>query len=302
MFKGIRYVLRNVDINGGDAGGATAAENAPTSLVDAVSSADTQGVETKSSESSLLSNSQTESGSNTETPETTPFPEKFLVKKDDGSIDTEASSRKLAEGYNHLAKKMGETGGVVPDSAEGYKIDFNPQELGLPESITPELVQNDADFKAFAEEAHKAGFTNEQINLIAGRYATMAQTLIERRDEYDMAECQKALAETWTTPDEMAKGVQNAQRAFNRFAAEQDKGLIDIIGNNPIVVRLLSNVGALMKEDSPARNVQPSESRETIKSIMQSPAYLDDKHPDHAKVMQQVSQYYQQAYGDTEYY
>lgn len=301
MFKGIRYVLRNVDINGGDAGGATAAENAPTSLVDAVASAN-QGGETKSSESSLLSNSQTESGSNTETPETTPFPEKFLVKKDDGSIDTEASSRKLAEGYNHLAKKMGETGGVVPDSAEGYKIDFNPQELGLPESITPELVQNDADFKAFAEEAHKAGFTNEQINLIATRYVTMAQTLIERRDESDMAECQKALAETWKNPDELNKGIQNAQRAFNRFASEQDKGLIDTIGNNPIIVRLLANVGALMKEDAPARNVQPSESRETIKSIMQSPAYLDDKHPDHAKVMQQVSQYYQQAYGDTEYY
>lgn len=301
MFKGIRYVLRNVDINGGDAGGATAAENAPTSLVDAVASAD-QGGGTKSSESSLLSNSQTESGSNTETPETTPFPEKFLVKKDDGSIDTEASSRKLAEGYNHLAKKMGETGGVVPDSAEGYKIDFNAQELGLPESITPELVQNDADFKAFAEEAHKAGFTNEQINLIATRYVTMAQTLIERRDESDMAECQKALAETWKNPDELNKGIQNAQRAFNRFASEQDKGLIDTIGNNPIIVRLLANVGALMKEDAPARNVQPSESRETIKSIMQSPAYLDDKHPDHAKVMQQVNQYYQQAYGDTEYY
>lgn len=301
MFKGIRYVLQNVDINGGSVGGAPA-ESAPTSLVDAVASANAQGVETKSSESSLLSNSQTESGSNTETPETTQFPEKFLVKKDDGSIDTEASSRKLAEGYNHLAKKMGETGGVVPDSAEGYKIDFNAQELGLPESITPELVQNDADFKAFAEEAHKAGFTNEQINLIATRYVTMAQTLIERRDESDMSECQKALAETWKTPDELNKGIQNAQRAFNRFASEQDKGLIDTIGNNPIIVRLLANVGALMKEDAPARNVQPSESRETIKSIMQSPAYLDDKHPDHAKVMQQVSQYYQQAYGDTEYY
>ncbi|QHJ78684.1 MAG: hypothetical protein [Caudoviricetes sp.] len=301
MFKGIRYVLQNVDINGGSVGGAPA-ESAPTSLVDAVASANAQGVETKSSESSLLSNSQTESGNNTETPEITPFPEKFLVKKDDGSIDTDASSRKLAEGYNHLAKKMGETGGVVPDSAEGYKIDFNAQELGLPESITPELVQNDADFKAFAEEAHKAGFTNEQINLIATRYVTMAQTLIERRDESDMAECQKALAETWKNPDELNKGIQNAQRAFNRFASEQDKGLIDTIGNNPIIVRLLANVGALMKEDAPARNVQPSESRETIKSIMQSPAYLDDKHPDHAKVMQQVSQYYQQAYGDTEYY
>lgn len=296
MFEG--YVLQNIDVNGGDAGGMPAADSVQTSLADvvAISSNSTQGEENKTPEASLLSSSS-------ETPEgELPFPEKFIVKKEDGTIDTEASSRKLADGYNHLAKKMGETGGVVPDSPDGYKIDFNAQELGLPESITPELVQNDADFKAFAQDAHKAGFTNEQINLIAERYATVVQTLVDRRDEYDMTLCQEALAKTWVTPSEMNKGIQNAQRAFNRFASEEDKGLIDIIGNNPIVVRLLANVGALMKEDSPARDVQPSESQETIRTIMQSPAYLDPKHPDHAKAVNQVDQYYKKVYGDKEHY
>lgn len=293
MFKGLRYVLQNLDINGGDAGGG-----AQSSLVDVVSdnAGSAQGAENKNTETSLLS-----SGSEI-AEEGLPFPEKFIVKKDDGTIDTDASSRKLAEGYNHLAKKMGETGGVVPDSPDDYKIDFDATELGLPESITPELVQNDADFKAFAQDAHKAGFTNEQINLIAERYATVVQTLIDRRDENDMALCQEALAKTWATPAEMSKGIQNAQKAFNRFASEEDKGLIDIVGNNPIVVRLLANVGALMREDSPAQNVQPSESRETIKAIMQSQAYLDTKHPDHEKATQQVNQYYQKAYGGKEHY
>ena len=43
-----------------------------------------------------------------------------------------------------------------------------------------------------------------------------------------------------------------AFKAFDAFAAEADRTRIDEIGNNPIVLRLLANIGKEMQEDSPA--------------------------------------------------
>lgn len=295
MIIGTRHVLQNIVGDGGD-GGAPATTDA-TTLVNEISSANTQGQETTSAEPSLLSSAQTESGTANQ-PEETNFPNKFLVKNEDGTVDTEASNRKLLDAYNHLSKKMGETGGVVPDSADDYKIDFDAQSMGLPEGVTPDLVKRDADFSAFTKEAHAAGFTNEQINLVAKSYLNVVQSVLDRRDENDITACNKALSETYTTPGEKDIAIRNAQRAFAKFAPEQYRGNIDDIGNNPIVIGILANVGALLGEDSPANNRQPSESRETITALMKSDAYMDPKHPDHDRVYRQVSEYYRQAYGD----
>ena len=295
MIIGTRHVLQDIVGDGGD-GGAPATTDAKT-LVSEISSANTQGQETTSAESSLLSSAQTESNTANRSDETN-FPNKFLVKNEDGTVNTEASNRKLLDAYNHLSKKMGETGGVVPDSADDYKIDFDAQSMGLPEGITPDLVKKDADFTEFTKAAHEAGFTNEQINLVAKSYLNVVQSVLDRRDENDIAACNKALSETYTTPGEKDIAIRNAQRAFAKFAPEQYRGNIDDIGNNPIVIGILANVGALLSEDSPANNRQPSESRETITALMKSDAYMDPKHPDHDRVYRQVSEYYRQAYGD----
>lgn len=298
MYTEFKHILQNLDAGFDSGGGATSSdtgEGADTntntsnvaSVADALTNKGKQGDIT--TQESLLTSTQTDALN---------FPEKYTVKNEDGTINTTESTRKLLDGYSNLSKKMGETGGVVPDSAEGYKIEFNAQDLGLPEGVTPELVQKDEDFKQFAEEAHKAGFTNEQINLVAGRYLSVVQSLLDRRDENDMNACKEALMKTWTTPDEMNLGIQNAVKAFNHFASEQDKALIDTIGNNPLVVRVLANVGAIMREDSPARNTQPTESRETITALMKSEAYQDPKHQDHERVYNQVAQYYHQTVGE----
>lgn len=295
MFKGIKYVYKNVDdVGGGDGGAPTS------SIADALSTGGDGQENGQGGQPSLLSTGSNEqNGTDTET-ESLSFPEKYTVKNEDGSLNIEASTKKLVEGYTNLSKKMGETGGVVPDTADGYKIEFDREALGLPETVTPELLESDPDFKSFCEEAHKAGFTNEQINLVAGKYLGVVQSLIDRRDENDIAACRTALMENWKTPAEMESGIKNAIKAFNHFASDEDKALMDTIGNNPLVVRLLSNIGAQMREDSPARNTQPTESRETIRSLMMSEAYQDPKHPDHERVSRQVTQYYQQTVGDDE--
>lgn len=301
MFTGIKYALLNLDNVGGSDGGngAPSTDQPAVSVAEALSDSSVgKGEGAKSPESSLLASAQSTAEGANSGQEGLSFPEKYAVKNEDGTVNVSESTRKLLDGYNNLAKKMGETGGVVPDSAEGYKLDFNPNELGLPENITPEVLKNDADFKQFAEEAHKAGFTNEQVNLVATKYLNVVQSVLDRRDENDMAACKEALLQTWKTPAELDVGIKNAYKAFNHFASDEDKALLDTIGNNPLIVRVLANVGAMMREDSPVRNAQPTESRETITALMKSEAYLDSKHPEHEKVSNQVSQYYRQTVGD----
>ena len=53
------------------------------------------------------------------------IPEKYRVfegEGDDKTFNLEASASKMAEGYGHLAKRMGNTE-APPDSADGYQLD-----------------------------------------------------------------------------------------------------------------------------------------------------------------------------------
>lgn len=298
--RGIPYVFMDVAHGEGGEGGNLSGSNAldsnsEGSIFDAISA---QGKSNQNAEPSLLSGNQAESSSANQNQSPLSFPEKYTVKNEDGSINIDASTKKLVEGYTNLSKKMGENGGVVPDTADGYKIEFDGKTLGLPENVTPELLQSDPDFKRFLDTAHKAGFSNEQINLVASEYLGVVQSLLDRKFDADINACKTALMENWKTPGEMETGIKNAVKAFNHFASEQDKALMDTIGNNPLIVRVLASVGATMREDSPVRSFQPTESKETIKSLMMSEAYQDTKHPDHEKVNRQVRQFYQQSVGD----
>lgn len=300
MFTGIKYELQNLDsVGGSDAGGMGAVSTDTTAVDNSLSTGEAQGQPAPETQPSMLSSAQNDqAGENQTTDELLAFPDKYTVKNPDGTVNRDESTRKLLEGYKHLSKKMGETGGIVPDNPDGYKIDFKPADLGLPENLTPEMVKNDEDFKKFAEQAHGLGFTNEQINLVASKYLEVINSALDRRDENDMNACREELMKTWTNQGELDTGLKNAVRAFNHFASEQDRGLIDVIGNNPIVVRLLANIGATMREDSPVRNAQPMESKETITSLMKSEAYMNPKHPEHDAVYRQVTNYYQRAVND----
>ncbi|WP_443701018.1 hypothetical protein [Pseudomonas sp.] len=58
-----------------------------------------------------------DSGANT----TDFIPEKYRVVKEDGSLDLDQSSRKLAESYKHLETRLG-SGDVPPKTADEYAV------------------------------------------------------------------------------------------------------------------------------------------------------------------------------------
>lgn len=234
---------------------------------------------------SLLSTGAGEQGANDW------LPEKFRVMGEDGKLSIESSARKLAENYTHLEKRMG-SGDAPPKTSDEYapKVEV--------EGFNWEEFKADPRMQSFMKTAHAKGITNDQMSFILGEYAQRAPELVGGAAALDSEAASTQLREVWKTDAEFNKNIGLAFRAFNSLADDADKGRIDEIGNNPMVIRMLAKAGAEMQEDAPVGGDVNLEEQQTIRDLMKSPAYMDPKHADHERISATVKAYYQKRYGD----
>lgn len=219
------------------------------------------------------------------------LPEKYRVMGDDGKLNVEGSARKLADAYSHLEKRMG-SGDTPPKTADEYapKVEV--------EGFKWDEFKADPRMQSFMKSAHVKGITNDQMGFILGEYAQLAPELVNGAATLDSEAAATQLRETWKTDAEFNKNIGLAFRAFNSLADDSDKGRMDEIGNNPMVIRMLAKIGAEMQEDAPAGGDVNLEEQQSIRDLMKSPAYMDPKHADHENVSARVRAYYQKRYGD----
>lgn len=219
------------------------------------------------------------------------LPEKYRVMGDDGKLNVEGSARKLADAYSHLEKRMG-SGDTPPKTADEYapKVEV--------EGFKWDEFKADPRMQSFMKSAHAKGITNDQMGFILGEYAQLAPELVNGAATLDSEAAATQLRETWKTDAEFNKNIGLAFRAFNSLADDSDKGRMDEIGNNPMVIRMLAKIGAEMQEDAPAGGDVNLEEQQSIRDLMKSPAYMDPKHADHENVSARVRAYYQKRYGD----
>lgn len=219
------------------------------------------------------------------------LPEKFRVMGEDGKLSIESSARKLAENYTHLEKRMG-SGDAPPKTSDEYapKVEV--------EGFNWEEFKADPRMQSFMKAAHAKGITNDQMGFIIGEYAQRAPELVNGAAELDADNAATQLREVWKADAEFKKNIGLAYRAFNSLADDADKGRMDEIGNNPMVIRMLAKVGAEMQEDAPAGGEANLAEQQTIRDLMKSPAYMDPKHADHERISAQVKAYYQKRFGD----
>lgn len=172
------------------------------------------------------------------------IPEKYRVTKADGAIDIEASARKVAEAHRHLEQKLG-SGDVPPNTPEEYapKVEM--------EGFNWDEFKADPEMQGFLKAAHAKGITNDQLSFVLSEYLQQAPKLIGGAKQLDDKAATAELRQVWKTDVEFKQNVGLAFKAFSAFASEADQAKIDEIGNNPIVLRLLANIGKEMQEDSP---------------------------------------------------
>ncbi len=161
-----------------------------------------------------------------------------------GQLDIEASSRKLAEAYRNLERRMG-AGDAPPKSAEEYapKVEL--------EGFDWEEFKANPEMQSFLKGAHAKGITNDQLSYVLNEHirqlsaATIANTAISQ--EQAAAELQKV----WGNKAEFDQNLKAAYRAFEQFADPEDMARIDEIGNNPLIIRILARAGQNLNEDRP---------------------------------------------------
>lgn len=217
------------------------------------------------------------------------IPEKYRVTKEDGTFDLEASARKLADGQANLEKRLG-SGDVAPKSPAEYALE-------LPDGLDFAALKDDPDMQALLKSGHEAGLNNKQMSWAVNQMIQAVQG-----NAAEMAEKSTAtLREVWKTDGEFKDGVDSAYKAAAAFL---EPGELESFmkrggpGDDATIIKLLAKVGKEMQEDKPASQANGNASgAETIRSLMASPAYMDSKHPDNAKVTAQVRAHYEKQYG-----
>src|SRR3546814_13895982 len=83
--------------------------------------------------------------------------DKYQVKKEDGTLDPDASWAKFVDGHEALQKKLG-AGDVAPEKPEDYKLEAPKDAEGKPiEGVDFESFTKDPLFQSFQKAAHEIG-------------------------------------------------------------------------------------------------------------------------------------------------
>lgn len=222
------------------------------------------------------------------------LPEKFAVKGEDGALDIAASSKKLAEGYTNLEKLVG-TGEKPPKTPDEYDLKLGEGVKFDAEAF--EEMKKDPEMQSFLKGAHAKGLTNEQVNYVLSEYLPRVQTVAEGAHQLDIQAAQTELKELWGK-NEYSQNIGYATAAFKAFVPAKFQDRINDL-RDPLLVSILASVGKEMGEDSPSPNSVTQVMAENVDDLMRSPAYFNDKHPDHKKISEQVRKHFERKFGNT---
>lgn len=155
---------------------------------------------------------------------------------------------------------------AVPESADAYSVSIDGFDFDAFKADNAEVLQS----------FHDEGMTNKQVEAVVKAY--------EQHQSVQM----EALQEEWG--NDFGVNVNLAKQAIEALGF-QASDLDSPIG----ALKLAAAIGKHIQEDSPPFNTQQN-GGESIQQLMQSEAYLNDKHPDHKRVYAQVEQAYAKQY------
>ena len=114
-------------------------------------------------------------------------------------------------------------------------------------------------------------------------------------------ESEAALREAWAESAVYDRNVKAAGAAVRAFIpAEERDAFTARYGNDAGIIKLLAKMGAEIAEDAPLGMASAVPTQDDVKTIMQSPEYLDSKHAGHAAAMAKVKRFYDKHYANSE--
>lgn len=223
------------------------------------------------------------------------LPEKYRVLDAEGKLDLNASSKKLGEGYGNLAKKLG-TGDAPPAAASEYSFQ-------MPEALKDKGIQIDEVLGGkFKELAHKHGFTQAQYQAAVEASFDLVPEVLDSALKLSAQQAREQLSQVWKSPAEFDAGLNDAQRAVDSAPVGIRQDLWARFGRDPAFLQFAAYVGSHMREDKSVLNADGGTggaSPVNVEALMASDAYRNARHPDHAKVSEQVRKFNEQRYGSS---
>jgi len=221
-------------------------------------------------------------------------PEKFLVKKEDGSMDWEGIGKKAIAGFSWAEKKIG-SGEIPPEKEDGYTLDYK----AFPEGIRVDAEKE----KGFLKMMHGLGMTNKQAQGVIDKYAGMLTEGLQLQGKNVDADYNGVLTDVqkeWGEQAPEKKAAVNAAfraLADDRMKADADKIGKDLKATHRALLSVLAKVGADYQEDNPPVG-ETTGSGEAIEELQKSKAYWDPTDPQHETVNRKVKEYYSRKYAE----
>lgn len=229
-------------------------------------------------------------------------PEKFHAftgEGDDKAFDVNATLLKQTAGYSELEKRFsaGERGATdLPDNPDSYALKEDAFNEGI--DIASEMKK--PVHQKFLKGAHAKGYGNKDVQFFL-EYAIneLAPDVIKNTFEHNAANSDEQLLNTFQTPEAVDRAKANAIKSMKSFSGNTEgrfEALSKKYGNDPDFIEFAAWIGKEMKEDRSA-NVDQITGGVTVESLMATEAYNDKTHPEHARVMKQVSDAFEAQYG-----
>jgi len=155
---------------------------------------------------------------------------------------------------------------AVPESADAYAVSIDGFDFDAFKADNSEVL----------ESFHAVGMNNQQVEAVVKAY------------EQHTAVQMEALQEEWG--NDFGANVNLAKQAIEALGFKPEE-----LDSPTAVIRLAAAIGKQIQEDLPPSNTQQNMG-DSIQELMQSEAYLNDKHPDHKRVYAQVEQAYAKQY------
>lgn len=291
MLKLKRFRLMDQAGDAGAAGGAAGADGGA-AAAGADGNAGAAGAATAADAASLLASGAASAAAG-DAGNTDYIPEKLRINKEDGTLDLDGSSRKMAEAYSALEKRFG-SGEAPPKEASEYKVAVPD---AFKEAIDP---AKDPGIQGFLTGAHAAGMNQAQVDFVMGQYFTMAPQLVAGAAQLDAAGATTELQKVWGNESEFKRNVTNAYTGAHAAAQKAGINIDEImngpLGNNPQFLRMMAAIGPEFVEDKSIGATRMT-AESDIAGLMASPAYNDSKHPEHAQTSARVADYFKRKHG-----
>ena len=187
--------------------------------------------------------------------------------------------------WNEVYSKLGR-----PETADKYALNIESEAVAMDESA----------IKSFAEQSHKLGLNNTQAQGILEFYKNNMESNMQRATVD--TETAQAQAETELRAEWGKEFDSNVSKASALAKANMNPEILDLqmqdgtrIGDHPEIIKGFAKIAGMLSEDKLVST--ESESVNSMKDLQSEISaitndttgpYWNNKHPDHAKMVQQV--------------